>query len=69
MRSLRGEDDRRAPGSTALRPGALRCESCGTTWFDRMAQYYAAACRCRRCGGRLHGERRAAGRLAVERAA
>jgi hypothetical protein len=34
-----------------------------------MAQYYAAACRCRRCGGRLHGERRAAGRLAVERAA
>ena len=55
--------DRRSTLSAPLRPGALRCEGCGTTWFDRMAQYYASACRCRRCGGRLHGERRVRGTL------
>ena len=62
------QSDRRGPGSRPLRAGALRCESCGTTWFDRLAQFYADACKCRRCGGRLHGERRGAV-LAVERAA
>ncbi|HEX2087685.1 MAG TPA: hypothetical protein VHF89_18515 [Solirubrobacteraceae bacterium] len=55
------ENDRRSPASSLLRAGALRCEECGTTWFDALAQHYAAACRCRRCGGRLHGERRLAG--------
>ena len=54
------QSDRRAPGSRSLRPGALRCDACGTTWFDPLAQHYADACRCRRCGGRLHGERRGA---------
>ena len=60
--------DRRAPDSSRLRAGALRCESCGTTWFDRLAQYYAAACKCRRCGGRLHGERRGAVTVATRAA-
>jgi hypothetical protein len=54
------QSDRRQPGTRPLRPGALRCEACGTTWFDRLAYVYANACRCRRCGGRLHGERRGA---------
>lgn len=54
------QGDRRAPGSSRLRPGALRCDACGTTWFDPLAQHYADACRCRRCGGKLHGERRSA---------
>ena len=63
-------EDRRAPASTQLRHGALRCEACGTTWFDALAQHYATACRCRRCGGRLHGERRARAAVAsVTRAA
>ena len=54
------QSDRRAPESRPLRTGALRCEACGTTWFDALAQPYAAVGRCRRCGGRLHGERRGA---------
>jgi hypothetical protein len=54
------QSDRRRPDSRPLRSGALRCETCGTTWFDPLAQYYATACKCRRCGGRLHGERRGA---------
>ena len=54
------DEDRRGPGSRPLRSGALRCEECGTTWFDHLAQHYVAACTCRRCGGRLHGERRGA---------
>jgi hypothetical protein len=52
------QTERRAQDSRPLRPGALRCESCGTTWFDPLAQHYATVCKCRRCGGRLHGERR-----------
>jgi hypothetical protein len=56
--TFKDQSERRAPGSSPLRAGALRCESCGTTWFDALAQHYAAACKCRRCGGRLHGERR-----------
>lgn len=58
------QSDRRSPASAPLRAGALRCEACGTTWFDALAQFFASSCRCRRCGGRLHGERRlgAAGR-------
>ena len=51
--------DRRAPGSRLLRAGALRCEDCGTTWFDQLAEQIAGVGRrCRRCGGRLHTERR-----------
>jgi hypothetical protein len=51
--------DRRAPGSTPLRAGALRCEDCGTTWFDQLAVHVVNAGRkCRRCGGTLHTERR-----------
>jgi rRNA maturation endonuclease Nob1 len=51
--------DRRRPGSGPLRPGALRCEDCGTTWFDQLAAVVVhSGRRCRRCGGRLHTERR-----------
>ena len=61
-------DDRRMPESRELRAGALRCEECGTTWFDQLAEYVVrTGRRCRRCGGRLHTERRkraAAGRAA-----
>jgi hypothetical protein len=54
--------DRRAPGTAPLRAGALRCEGCGTTWFDHVAAQLANGwARCRRCGGTLHGERREAG--------
>ena len=57
---LEAQSDRRAPDSRMLRTGALRCETCGTTWFDALAQPFANACKCRRCGGRMHGERRGA---------
>ena len=51
--------ERRAPESGLLRAGALRCEDCGTTWFDQLAsQIVGAGRRCRRCGGQLHTERR-----------
>jgi hypothetical protein len=51
--------ERRDPASRALRPGALRCEDCGTTWFDQLADHIVGVGRrCRRCGGRLHTERR-----------
>jgi hypothetical protein len=67
---LEGETDRRAPDSPPLRTGAMRCEACGTTWFDSLAYQYATGCRCRRCGGRLHHERRGAARFStVNRAA
>ena len=63
------ELERRAPGSRALRAGALRCEDCGTTWFDQLAeQIVGVGRRCRRCGGQLHTERRGK-RAAVGRAA
>jgi hypothetical protein len=53
------QPDRRAPGSMPLRDGALRCEDCGTTWFDRLAVHLKGLeRRCRRCGGSLHTERR-----------
>lgn len=53
------ELDRRSPGSMALRAGALRCEDCGTTWFDQLAVHIVnSGRRCRRCGGSLHAERR-----------
>ncbi len=55
---MKRAEDRRSPATAQLRAGALRCEDCGTTWFDAIAQYHAADCRCRRCGGRMHGERR-----------
>ena len=51
--------DRRAAGSGPLRSDALRCEGCGTTWFDHVAAQLASGwSHCRRCGGTLHGERR-----------
>jgi len=51
--------DRRKPESPPLRAGALRCEECGTTWFDQLAEYVVrTGRRCRRCGGSLHTERR-----------
>jgi hypothetical protein len=51
--------DRRGPSTKPLRAGALRCEDCGTTWFDQLAEFVArTGRRCRRCGGRLHTERR-----------
>ena len=60
--------DRRAPGSTMLRAGAIRCGDCGTTWFDQLAEHLVGSGRrCRRCGGALHTERRR--RAAAERAA
>jgi hypothetical protein len=66
-------EDRRRPESGALRVGALRCEDCGTTWFDQLAEHIVRIGRkCRRCGGRLHTERRkqtAAGRADAGRAA
>jgi hypothetical protein len=53
------EQERRAPGTRQLRAGALRCEDCGTTWFDQLADHIVGVGRrCRRCGGRLHTERR-----------
>lgn len=59
--------ERRSPQSAPLRSGAMRCSDCGTTWFDQLADLAVRAGRsCRRCGGRLHIERR---RRAVERAA
>jgi hypothetical protein len=37
----------------------MRCEGCGTTWFDQLAAQLAVGwSHCRRCGGALHGERR-----------
>jgi hypothetical protein len=58
MRTYEGPD-RRSENSGPLRPGALRCEDCGTTWFDQLAQHIAGAGRrCRRCGGHVHTERR-----------
>jgi hypothetical protein len=55
------ETERRAPESAPLRAGALRCGDCGTTWFEAHAELAARAGRCcRRCGGRLHTERRQA---------
>jgi len=59
--------ERRTAGSKPLRPGSLRCEDCGTTWFDQLADLAVrAGRRCRRCNGRLHTERRG---TAVGRAA
>ena len=53
------ETERRAAQSSLLRPGALRCEDCGTTWFEQHAELAVRAGRCcRRCGGSLHTERR-----------
>ena len=53
------EEERRSPQSTPLRPGAMRCQGCGTTWFDQHAELAVGAGRsCRRCGDRLHTERR-----------
>ena len=61
------EMERRSPQSTPLRPGAMRCPGCGTTWFDDHADLAVRAGRsCRRCGDRLHVERRQPG---VRRAA
>jgi len=55
------ENERRSSQSAPLRPGALRCCDCGTTWFDAHADLAARAGRsCRRCGGALHTERRQA---------
>ena len=65
QREGEGRIERRSAGTRPLRPGALRCDACGTTWFDALAQAYAATCRCRRCGGTLHGERRAPGAVAA----
>jgi len=57
------QPDRRASGTRPLRMGALRCGSCGTTWFDQLTAHLRGLQRsCRRCGGELHAERRAAGR-------
>lgn len=59
--------ERRSPKSTLLKPGAMRCGDCGTTWFDQLAHLAVRAGRsCRRCGGSLHVERR---QRAVEQAA
>jgi hypothetical protein len=59
--------ERRAADSKPLRSGAMRCEDCGTTWFDQLAELAVRAGRtCRRCGGTLHTERRT---RTVERAA
>jgi hypothetical protein len=68
---MTGVVDRRAPGSKQLRAGAIRCEDCGTTWFDQLAEHIVdAGRRCRRCGGQLHTERRRRSQLrAGERAA
>ena len=53
------ETERRAPQSAPLRHGSMRCGECGTTWFDQHPELAVAAGRsCRRCGGRLHTERR-----------
>ena len=53
------ETERRAPQSSLLRAGALRCEDCGTTWFEQHAELAVRAGRCcKRCRGRLHTERR-----------
>ncbi len=60
-------EERRTSGAGSLRPGALRCEDCGTTWFEQHAELAVSAGRCcRRCGGRLHTERR---QLPVQQAA
>jgi hypothetical protein len=65
--NFESETERRAPQSSLLRPGALRCQACGTTWFEQHAELAVRAGRCcKRCGGKLHTERR--GRL-MERAA
>ena len=62
------DTERRSTQSAPLRPGALRCGNCGTTWFEAHAELAACAGRsCRRCGGALHTERRQA--AAVRRAA
>jgi hypothetical protein len=54
-----GVEDRRRPDSRPLRAGAIRCEDCGTTWFDQLAEHIVnVGRRCRRCGGALHTERR-----------
>lgn len=59
--------ERRAADSKPLRPHAMRCQDCGTTWFDQFAELAVRAGRsCRRCGGTLHTERRT---RVVERAA
>jgi hypothetical protein len=52
--------ERRSQASAPLKPGAMRCTDCGTTWFDQLAHLAVRAGRsCRRCGGLLHVERRA----------
>ena len=59
--------ERRSQASAPLKPGAMRCTDCGTTWFDQLAHLAVRAGRsCRRCGGMLHTERRtrAAGQTA-----
>lgn len=59
MRSTDHQIDRRSAGTRPLRTGALRCEDCGTTWFDQLAEHLVRLGRtCRRCGGSLHTERR-----------
>jgi len=59
VEAVRIEEDRRRPGSEPLRADALRCEDCGTMWYDQLAELIASVGRrCRRCGGRLHAERR-----------
>ena len=64
---MQDSTERRSPQSTELRPGAMRCTDCGTTWFDQLAHLAVRAGRsCRRCGGKLHTERR---QNAVTRAA
>ncbi len=64
---MKREFEERRSGGVPLRPGALRCEDCGTTWFEQYAELAVSAGRCcRRCGGRLHTERR---QPAMERAA
>ena len=51
--------ERRAPQSKPLGTGALRCEACGTTWFEQLVEHIVGVgCHCRRCGGQLHTERR-----------
>ncbi len=53
------ETERRSDRSAPLRPGALRCGDCGTTWFEQHAHLAVnAGKRCRRCQGALHTERR-----------
>ncbi len=63
------QPDRRT-AARPLRTGAMRCGSCGTTWFDQLTAYVRGLQQsCHRCGGELHTERRSVAAARAVRAA